>query len=119
MWLCTTHGFYSAVCARTEPSHSAPVDPDRIMIRARVKQHLENLKKRFATELAEHDIVETDADYSFRIFVPKTTWVAIASQLAEETDYDNFKSAVRTRMADAAYTSALIKTWSTFHALQK
>ncbi len=47
MWLFTKHGFYSAVCARQgDGSHGQSVDPDRIMVRARVRSHLEALKER-------------------------------------------------------------------------
>ena len=46
MWLFTKHGFYSAVCARQgEGNRTEPVDPDRVMVRARVSSHLENLIK--------------------------------------------------------------------------
>jgi len=39
MWIFTKYGFYSAVCARQgDGSHGQPVDPDRIMVRARVRQ---------------------------------------------------------------------------------
>jgi hypothetical protein len=48
MWLFTKYGFYSAVCARQgDGSHGQPVDPNRIMVRARMRQHLEALKERF------------------------------------------------------------------------
>ena len=47
MWLFTKHGFYSAVCARQgEGGHGQPVNPDRIMVRARVHSHLEALNPR-------------------------------------------------------------------------
>jgi len=36
MWLFTKHGFFSAVCARQgNGEHGQPVDPGRIMVRAR------------------------------------------------------------------------------------
>ena len=57
MWLFTKHGFYSAVCARQgDGSHGQPVDPDRIMVRARVRDHLEALKERFSDLLADSEI---------------------------------------------------------------
>lgn len=37
MWLFTRYGFFSVVCARQgDGSHVMPVDPDRMMVRARV-----------------------------------------------------------------------------------
>ncbi len=54
VWLFTKYGFYSVVCARQgDGSHSQPVDPDRIMVRARVRRHLEALKDRFADLLGD------------------------------------------------------------------
>jgi len=48
MWIFTKYGFFSAVCAREGSGrHGQPVDPDRIMIRARLLSHLEALLKRF------------------------------------------------------------------------
>ena len=48
MWLFTKHGFFSAVCARQgSGKHGQPVDPGRIMVRARVRGHPEALKARF------------------------------------------------------------------------
>src|SRR5476649_1937073 len=96
MWIFTKHGFFSAVCARQgNGKHGQPVDPDRIMVRARVRGHLEALKKRFSELVGECEILEdTGTDYAFRFFVPKPIWVQILAGLAEETDYDNFKSKV-------------------------
>jgi len=54
MWIFTKHGFFSAVCARQgDGKHGQPVDHDRIMVRARVRSHLEALKKRFPERLGE------------------------------------------------------------------
>ena len=74
MWLFTKHGFYSAVCARQgDGSHGQPVDPDRIMVRARVRSQLEALKERFSDLLADCEIKEfAGTDYAFRIFVDKS-----------------------------------------------
>lgn len=96
MWLFTKHGFFSAVCARQgDGGHGQPVDPERIMVRARVRGHLEALKSRFPAELGNCQIVESpDADYPFRLFVGKPEWARVLAGLAEETDYDNFKSEV-------------------------
>ena len=74
MWLFTKHRFYSAVCAR-QGDGSQPVDPDRIMVRARVSSHLDELKERFSDLLADCEIKEfAGTDYAFRIFVPKSVW---------------------------------------------
>ena len=75
--------------------HGQAVDPDRIMVRARVRGHLEALKKRFPGLLGECEIQESlGTDYAYRLFVQKSAWASVLAGLAEETDYDNFKSEV-------------------------
>jgi hypothetical protein len=55
MWIFTKHGFFSAVCARQgDGKHGQSVDPDRILVRARVRGHLDALKKRFPERLPYH-----------------------------------------------------------------
>ena len=123
MWIFTKHGFFSAVCAREgDGKHGRPVDPERIMVRGRVRSHLEALKGRFPNLLGRCDIQDSaGTDYAFRLFVPKSAWVRVLAGLAEETDYDNFKSEVaRTQgKGGAAYEHALHEVWSVMNRLQK
>lgn len=123
MWLFTKHGFFSAVCARKgNGKHGQPVDPDRIMVRARVRDHLEALKRRFPELLGDCEIQEfAGADYAFRLFAQKSTWKLVAAGLAEETDYVNFKSEVAHHQgrAGAAYEHSLHKVWSVMLSLQR
>src|SRR5258708_30224061 len=73
LWIFTKHGFFSAVCARQgDGKNGQPVDPDRIMIRARIRGHLEALKERFPGLLVECDVQESaGTDYAYRLFVQK------------------------------------------------
>lgn len=123
MWMFTKHGFFSAVCARQgSGGHHEPVDPNRIMVRVRDRGHLEALKKRFPDWLSDCAIQEfTGTDYPHRIFVDKPTWCRVLAELAEETDYDNFKSKVARHQgnAGAAYSRSLHKVWSVMHGLQE
>lgn len=123
MWVFTKYGFFSAVCARQgDGGHGQPVDPDRIMIRGRLRPHLEALKKRFSDLLAECEIREfPETDYAFRLFVPKIVWEQILSELAAEIDYDNFKSEVAQFQgrAGVAYERSLHEVWSVMYRLQK
>jgi hypothetical protein len=123
MWIFTKHGFFSAVCARKgNGKHGQPVDPDRIMVRGRLRSHLKALKEHFPDQLGECNIQETSGtDYAFRLFVPKTAWVQVLAGLAEETDYDNFKSKVANHQgeAGAAYDHSLHDVWSVMHKLQE
>ena len=83
MWIFTKHGFFSAVCARqADGKHHQPVDPDRIMVRARVRNHLEALKKRFPDLLGECEIQESvGTDYAFRLTVLTANWLIGVSSL--------------------------------------
>ena len=123
MWIFTKHGFFSAVCARQgNGKHGQPVDTDRIMVRARLRSHLKALKKRFSDQLVECEIQESEGtDYAYRLFVQKSVWMQVLSGLAEETDYDNFKSEVASHQgtAGAAYEHSLHSVWSAMHKLQE
>jgi len=123
MWVFTKHGFFSAVCARQgSGKHGQPIDPDRIMVRARLRGHLEALKKRFPNLLGPCEIQEfAGTDYAFRIFVDKPAWSEVLSGLAEETDYDNFKSEVARHQGrpGASYEHALHEVWSVMNRLQR
>ena len=123
MWLFTRYGFFSAVCGRQgNGKHGQPVDPDRIMVRARLRSHLKALQERFPDLLGDCDIQEfVGTDYAFRLFVPKSVWVRVVAGLADETDYDNFKGEVARHQgkAGAAYERSLHDVWSVMHKLQE
>ena len=123
MWIFTKHGFFSAVCARQgNGKHGHPVDLERIMVRARVRSHLDALKKQFPDMLNECDIQESaGTDYAYRLFMQKSAWMQVLAGLAEETDYDNFKTEVAHHQgnAGAAYEHSLHDVWSVMHKLQK
>jgi len=123
MWLFTKHGFFSAVCARQGDGKSCePVDPGRIMVRARVRGHLDALKKRFPNLIGESEVQESaGTDYAFRLFAPKSAWMQVLAGLAEETDYDNFKSEVADHQGrhGVDYEDALHEVWAVMRRLQK
>jgi hypothetical protein len=80
------------------------------------------LKKRFPNPLGDCDIQESaGTDYAYRLFVPKSAWTQVVAGLAEETDYDNFKSEVAHHQGKegAAYERSLHEVWSVMHRLQK
>lgn len=123
MWIFTKHGFFSAVCARQgDGKHNQPADPDRIMVRGRLRSHLVALKERFSDVLDGCEIRESSGtDYAFRMFVSKSIWIRVLAALGEETDYDNFKSEVGNHQgaSGAAYERSLHDVWSVMHELQK
>ena len=123
MWLFTKHGFFSAVCARQgNGKQGQPVDRSRIMVRARVRGHLEALQSRFPDQLGSCEILDSGGtDYAYRLFAAKLAWMQVVAELAEETDYDNFKSEVARHQgkAVAAYEHALHDVWSVMNRLQQ
>lgn len=123
MWLFTKYGFFSVVCARQgDGAYGNLVDTGRMMVRARASEHLENLKAKFPDELGNCTIILTkDTDYACRLFVDKSAWISVAAALAEETDYDNFKSAVSRHLGPKGteYGNRLHEVWDVMMKLQK
>ena len=60
-------------------------------------------------------------DYAFRIFVDKHAWSRVLSELALETDYDNFKAEVghHPGTAGVPYEQALHEVWEVMFRLQE
>jgi hypothetical protein len=83
MWIITTTGFFSVVRA----------DRRRMQIRARARQDLTKLKRRFKIET---DIIFTPhADYPVRIIVTRAQWKHCMAGFARDPGrYTNFKKAV-------------------------
>ncbi len=121
MWIFTKYGFYSAVCARQGGGERGqPVDPDRIMVRARVCEHLEVLIAKFPEQFGQSEIKAfTGTDYAYRIFVPKPDWMNVLAGLGDDLDYDNFKSAVARHQGHNHYEHALHDVWSVMHDVQE
>ncbi len=108
MWIFTELGFFSVVCAHTKDHQP---DPDKIMVRARDRQHLVNLQRKFAIEQPIQE--NTGTDYAYRMILCKPHWVAILSQLAGEQDYSNFKNeaARNVKQTSREYVAALHEIW--------
>ena len=122
MWLQTVrYGHLSVACAREgagEPG--SPVDPSRLMVRARSEEHLKSLQSRFESLQGLAVFESETADYRYRLFVAKAIWAEVVKEMVLETDYDNFKDAVaRERPEDTGYLHALHRTWSTMMGLQE
>ncbi len=123
MWLFTKYGFFSVVCARQgDGKHGRPVDPSQMMVRARVRDHLDSLKARFPELLGGCDIKEyAGTDYAYRIFVDKSVWSEVVVGLTEDIEYDNFKSEVAQFQGRDGrdYEHSLHDVWSVMYGLQK
>jgi hypothetical protein len=89
MWIFVRYGFYS-IASASKPDGS--IDGETVMVRARSKDHLQNLPDRFSA-LADAEIVAMpNRDYRYRLITPKRVWVPILAELAEEQDWSNFKN---------------------------
>lgn len=122
MWIFTKYGFFSAVCAKKNGGMSREIDNDSIMVRARSKEHIENLQNRFAI-IKNCEISEfPSADYRFRIFVSKKLWSKILEEISQETNYSNFKNEVSNYVSknngDYAYVDCLHDVWSIMYEFQ-
>jgi hypothetical protein len=119
MWLFTQYGFYSVVCARDLTGNPSQVDPDTFMVRARRRQHLESLQKRFP-QLGSFEITDTlGTDYRFRVVVPKAVWNEVVRDLTAEIDYGNFKDRAGRASGDERYVHALHEVWAVMERLQR
>ena len=109
MWVFTKSGFLSIVKHRYMPG--------RLMIRARVREDIEQCVG-LLDEIAgsRHQVKETpDGDYRFRVTARKETVAEAIARLTTEIGYDNFKNAVH---GDPARDRAYMGVWSAMHGLQ-
>jgi len=128
MWLFTKYGFFSCVCAHQDyaaKSGKVLPDKDKIMIRARSWDHLDQLTFRFKS-LRDCEIVTTeDTDYRYRIIVSKRIFEKIVKKLAAEIDYDNFKNACAEfdgsteEWSPSGYLDALHCVWDRMYRIQE
>lgn len=120
MWLVTRVGLMSIVQAGPEPGKRSGT-PRKLMVRARVRRHLE-LLQRDHPSLRRYPIIQSEPgrDYAFRMIVPRTTFARVMAALVSSIDYGNFKSACATSPdLDPAYNTALHDVWALFRKLQK
>ncbi|MCK5943582.1 MAG: hypothetical protein KAI24_16485 [Planctomycetes bacterium] len=120
-WIQSVHGAFSIVLADTAPGSGQP-DPETLMIRARRRQHLDNLKARFSS-LAEFEVIESSPglDYKWRMIAPKQVVAQVMADLVLDIAWRNFKGACAKRDAELGpgYNAALHRIWSTLAGLQE
>lgn len=131
MWLFTKWGFFSAVTARKrlrpKPGekyvrYSKTLDKGKLMVRARVREHLEALRARFHKLIGAAEILESEsADYRFRMIVKKQQWTEIATALADEIEYGNFKDECKHNVQQTGwdYVNALMRVWGIMYGVQQ
>jgi hypothetical protein len=122
MWIFTRYGFFSIACARKK---DGSIDEDKVMIRARSRKHLENLRDRFPeSECARAEIIcNAGTDYKFRLIVLKSEWVKIVSQLVTEQTWSNFKNEALSFgnkiKSSSRYIHALHQIWEVMFRFQE
>lgn len=120
MWLFTRYGFLSVVTAEQRSGDGSVPDEPLLMVRARVRQHVDNLQRRFPS-LCVAPIIETpEADYLYRAIVPMSGWAEMSRMMAEEIDYSNFKGVCEANASvDEAYVEMLHGVWQLHYGLQQ
>jgi hypothetical protein len=107
MWLVTSIGFFSVV-AHDHDRHT-------VLVRARTREDLEALRRRYLPDL---EILENaGTDYRFRALLERSEWEYAAERLAADIDYPNFKDAVHERQG-AERAQLYARIWSTLRELQ-
>lgn len=87
MWTATTDGFYSVVANRN--------DSTMVLVRARDRKDLERLSEKVNQKKKVGPIVDSpNADYPYRIHMPKKAWADYIASAASDIDYPNFKSRI-------------------------
>lgn len=109
MWLATTAGFFSVVEDRE--------DEARLLVRARVRQDLVELKRRYAPDLGPIVRIES-ADYPYRASITRASFAAAVWKAVQDVRYDNFKNEIARQLCGGReragiYTAA----WSAFRRL--
>ena len=121
MWLFLPASFLSVVAARHLKISGQPVDPDRLVVRARMRVHLDALQERHLDLLAGCAITEDRArDYRFRLLVGKPAFAEVMKREVLALVHTNFKSEVeRVNGFDAEYARACHRVWGEMLPLQE
>jgi len=91
MWIYSIYGCFSVVAAKGSAwDHNGT---DLIQIRSRDKIHLERLQQSFRLG-GEAIQSRTGTDYEHRIVVSRAAWILLATEMAADLDYTNFKAEI-------------------------
>jgi len=97
----TTEGYFSIVAHKDRKGY--------VLVRARRKEHLVALRKKYGMSLRDVRIQSTPkADYPYRIMVWKSQIARIMNDAVERIDYHNFKDEIK---EDKDYHEFLFDTW--------
>jgi len=109
MWIFTRDGFFSVAATKF-------CQPGEVAVRARKKEHLESLIARHG--LKADILTFPEADYRYRIQIPREEWGKALQNEAVDLDYHSFKDAMADAGASADYLRAMFSTWDIIHKIQ-
>lgn len=116
MWLFTKIGFYSAT--QYVDADSDPENPE-IQVRARAREDLQNLIDHYFREGDDAEIIQWEnRDYPYRLIMPQVRWVEIATALASDIDYTNFKDEVK-RTQGEHRSHHYLQVWTSMYGLER
>ena len=112
MWLYLKTGFYSIV-------HKPPCKEDELLVRVRSKVDIEKLQKQLKTKYQfDGEIIDSpQADYAYRMIVPREIFASFIANAAMELDYDNFKNTIRGK--DYQRHDAYMRCWEAMYEWQR
>jgi hypothetical protein len=113
MWIFTKNGFISAVVNNDAPNS--------ILVRARKEADLRAFvgHTHSKLKLAEKILHTPNADYAWRVAMPRGQFERAVSGEAEQVDYPNFKAAVGLTYPDPRLSRILSNTWHDLRAWQE
>ena len=109
MWIASKYGFYSIV--------ESSLKKGDFMVRARVRNDLENLIKQY--DLSAQVIETLDSDYRYRIILSKADVCDLLFSLGSEIDYSNFKGKISQTEDQRDKLHAYHTVWNALYNLQK
>jgi len=112
MWLYLKSGFYSIV-------HKIPCKKDELLVRARAREDIDSLRKLLKERYKFEGVIidSPDADYAYRMVVPRETFALFILNAALEVRYDNFKKTIRS--TDDKRHDAYFRCWEAMYKWQK
>ena len=121
MWLILSQvGFLSVVVPRNQ--RTGEVEHDRLMIRARKREHLELLRSQHEVLMGVRILRSPNhADYRWRVLVPRRAFAEVMREIAERLDVTNVKSDAHVHEAETGreFVSAMHACHALFARLQR
>ena len=107
MWLILSRtGFLSVVVPRDQKT--GEIEHDRLMVRARKREHLELLRSQHAVLTGMRILRSPDhADYRWRVLVPRSVFAEVMREIVERLTVTNVKSDAHVHEAETGRDFAL------------